>query len=117
MSKINFAGKQSIVHGKTFDKEVAYSIAKIEYSKLYLNCNIISWIARADKPHRCDTEGCPLFRLYLRDRFWKIGMKAMIYYESKKALEKYLPADIVTYILENFFHDNIIKFNLKKLEI
>ena len=104
MSKINFSGNYSVVHGKTFDKDVASSIASIDYSKIYPNCNIVSWIARADEPHKCVSEGCPLFRLYLRDRFWKIGMKAMIYYESKKVLEKYLPADIVTYVLEKIFY-------------
>ena len=103
MSQINFNNNSKVIHGKPYDKDVALSIANSERKNLYINCTITTSIVRADTPHKCNIESCPLFRLYLRDIFWKISLKARMYYECKKVLKKNLPDDIVTYILKKCF--------------
>lgn len=100
MSQINCNNKSSIIHGKVLPKDVAENIANMNYNKIYLECKIISSVVKADIPHKCDVARCPLFQLYLRDKFWNIGFKALLYYESKQILEKHLPSDIVVYILQ-----------------
>ena len=103
MSQINFNNNSRVIHGKPLDKDAALSIAHAESNNLYINCIITPSVVRADIPHKCNIEGCPLFRLYLRDIFWKISHKALMYYECKKVLTKNLPDDIVTYILQKCF--------------
>ena len=100
MSQINCNNKSTIIHGKVLPKDVAKTISNINYNKIYLECEIVSSIVKADIPHKCNVTMCPLFRLYLRNKFWNIGFKALVYYESKKVLEKHLPSDIVLYILK-----------------
>jgi len=103
MSQINLNNNSSVFHGKSCDKDVALSFADAQSNDLYTNCIITPSILRADIPHKCDVERCPLFRLYVRDIFWKISDKALMYYECKKILKKNLPDDIVTYILKKSF--------------
>ena len=100
MSQINCNNKSTIIHGKVLPKDVAETIATINYNKIYLECEILSSVLKADIPHKCDVDRCPLFRLYLRNKFWNIGFKGLFYYESKKELEKRLPDEIVLYILK-----------------
>ena len=101
MSQINCNNKSSIIHGKILlPKDVAETIANINYNKIYLECEILSSVVKADIPHKCDVARCPFFRLYLRNKFWNIGFKTLLYYESKQMLEKHLPDEIVLYILK-----------------
>lgn len=100
MSQINCNNKSTIIHGKILPKDIAEIIANMNYNKKYLECKIISSVVKADIPHKCDVARCPFFRLYLRNKFWNIGFKALLYYESKQILEKHLPSDIVVYILQ-----------------
>ena len=103
MSQIKLNNNSRVIHGKPFDKDIAISFADTERNNLYINCIITPSILRADIPHKCDVERCPLFRLYIRDIFWKISDKALMYYECEKVLKKKLPDDIVTYILKKCF--------------
>ena len=100
ISEIIYNNCSNVIHGKILPKDVAETIANINYNKIYLECEIISSVVKADIPHKCNVLRCPLFRLYLRNKFWNIGFKALLYYESKKYLEKHLPSDIVMYILK-----------------
>ena len=72
------------------------------YNNSYGNYRTISWVERADKPHKCNVNECPLNRLYIRNKFWGIGVKALFYYECEKILKKYLPNDIVLLILDKY---------------
>ena len=110
MSKIINDNKTFVSHGKGLNKNIADSACEVSNDKSaraidYLDrgYKVISWIDRADKPHKCNIESCPLFRLYLRDKFWTIGFRALMYNESKKILTKYLPNDIVIFILKKCF--------------
>jgi CRISPR/Cas system-associated protein Csx1 len=100
MSEIICNNHYNVIHGKVLPKDVAETISNINYNKIYLECDIVSSVVKADIPHKCNVVKCPLFRLYLRDKFWNIGFKALLYYESKKYLEKHLPDEIVLYILK-----------------
>jgi hypothetical protein len=100
MSEIICNNCSEVIHGKVLPKDVAEIIANINYNKNYLECEIVSSVLKADIPHKCNVVRCPLFRLHLRNKFWNIGFKALLYYESKKELEKRLPDEIVLYILK-----------------
>jgi hypothetical protein len=101
MSKIIIDNKTTITHGKALKKYIADSFSTLDYN--YLNYFITSWTDRADKPHKCNVDSCPLFKMYLRDKFWKIGTIGLVYNESKKFLKRHLPNDIVLFILKKCF--------------
>lgn len=100
ISEIIYNNCSNVIHGKILPKDVAETIANINYNKIYLECEIVSSVLKADIPHKCNIVRCPLFRLHLRNKFWNIGFKGLLYYESKKELEKRLPDEIVLYILK-----------------
>ena len=101
MSKIIIDNKTSITHGKALQKNIAESFSRFDYN--YVDYFITSWIYRADKPHKCNVESCPLFKMYLRDKLWKIGTRGLVYNECKKILKRHLPNDIVLFILKKCF--------------
>lgn len=103
MSKIIINNKTTITHGKALKKCIADSVSRLDYNYLNQDYFITSWIDRADKPHKCNVDSCPLFKMYLRDKFWKIGTRGLVYNESKKILKRYLPNDIVLFILKKCF--------------
>ena len=101
MSKIIKDNKTFVIHGKGLKKNIAESASKIDYQGI--DYQIISWVDRVDKPHICNVESCPLFRMYLTDKFWKIGIRVLMYNECKKILKRHLPNDIVLFILKKCF--------------
>ena len=44
-----------------------------------------------------------ILAMYLKDKFWKIGNRGLVYNECKKILKRYLPNDIVLFILKKCF--------------
>ena len=94
--------KSTIVHGRALSKERARTCVDMKYYKT--GREVISWIARADKPHKCDVKFCNLYRIYLKNNFWKIGVKGLLYYECIKVLKNFIPDDIVFYILNLSFY-------------
>ncbi len=103
MSKIIIDNKTTITHGKGLPKCIAESFSRLDYNYVNEDYFITSWIYRADKPHKCNVDSCPLFKMYLRDKFWKIGNRGLVYNESKKILKRHLPNDIVLLILKKCF--------------
>lgn len=106
MSNIIINNKTTITHGKALKKKyIAESFLILDYNYNYANKGyfIKSWINRADKPHKCNVDSCPLFKMYLRDKFWKIGIRVLMYNECKKILKRHLPNDIVLFILKKCF--------------
>jgi hypothetical protein len=101
MSRVMTKNKINVSHGKGLTKDVAEYFASKDY--FYNGYHIISWIERADKPHKCNVDLCPLHRLYFKNKFLKLCSKVLIYEESKKVLQKILPDDIVICILQKCF--------------
>ena len=93
--------KSEIVHGRALSKQIAKTCVDMKYYQT--GCEITSWVARADKPHKCDAKFCNLYRIYLKNNFWEIGVKGLLYYECIKVLKKLIPDDIVLYILNICF--------------
>ena len=91
----------TIVHGRGLSKKRAKACVDMNYYKT--NCQVTSWVARADIPHKCDVTFCNLYRTYLKNNFWEIGVKGLIYYECIKVLKKLIPDDIVLYIVNLSF--------------
>lgn len=108
MSKVITNNKTSVSHGKGLTKDVAEYFASKDY--FYNGYHIISWIERADKPHKCNVDLCPLHRLYFKNKFLTLGSKVLMYEECKKVLEKILPNDIVIYILQKCFCNKRLGF-------
>ena len=98
MTKITENKSIIIVHGRALSKKRAKACVDLKYYRT--GCEVISWVARADKPHKCDVRFCKLYRIY---NFWKIGVKGLLYYECMKVLKKFIPDDIVLYILKLCF--------------
>jgi len=90
-----------IVHGRALSQKRATTCVDMKYYKT--GREITSWVARADIPHKCDVKFCNLYRIYLKNNFWEIGVKGLLYYECIKVLKKLIPADIVLYILNLSF--------------
>jgi len=93
--------KLEIVHGRAISKHRAQRCVDMKFYQT--GCEITSWVARADKPHKCDVKFCNLYRIYLKNNFWEIGVKGLLYYECIKVLKKLIPDDIVLYILNLSF--------------
>jgi len=111
MTEITLGQKITIAHGKALSKDIAESKAKYSYSDPIGNCRLVSWVARADTPHKCDVQSCILKRVYLKNKLRGLGEKLMLYEEYKKFLYTKLPRDIVIYILEKCFCKKRIKYN------
>ena len=101
MSKVMTKNKINVIHGKVLSKDIAEYFAGKDY--FYNGYHMISWIEKADKPHKCNVDLCPLHRLYFRNKFLTLGSKILMYEEAKKVLKKTLPDDIVIYILKKCF--------------
>ena len=99
MSKIISNNKINIIHGKPLEKDVAEFFATGDC----FCYNMISWIEKADKPHKCNIDLCPLHRLYFKNKFLTLVSKILMYEECKKVLKKVFPDDIVIYILQKCF--------------
>jgi len=100
MSKVMTKNKVNIIHGEALTKDIAEYFAGKDY--FYNGYHIMSWIERADEPHKCNVDLCPLHRLYFKNKFSTLVSKLLIYEESKKVLEKILPNEIVIYILQKY---------------
>ncbi len=90
-----------IVHGRALSKERAKSCVDMKFYKS--GCKIKSWVARANTPHKCNVKFCNLYRIYLKNNFWELGIKGLLYYECLNIFKKFFPDDIVLYILEKCF--------------
>jgi hypothetical protein len=105
MSKVMTKNKINVIHGKVLSKDIAEYFAGKDY--FYNGYHMISWIEKADTPHKCNVDLCPLHRLYFRNKFLTLGSKILMYEEAKKVLKKVLkktlPDDIVIYILKKCF--------------
>ena len=99
MSKIISNNKINIIHGKPLEKDVAEFFATGDC----FCYNMISWIEKSDKPHKCNIDLCPLHRLYFKNKFLTLVSKILMYEECKKVLKKVFPDDIVIYILKKCF--------------
>jgi len=93
--------KSEIVHGRALSQKRATTCVDMKYYKT--GSEITSWVARADIPHKCNVKFCNLYRNYLKNNFWEIGVKGLLYYECIKVLKKRIPDDIVLYIVEKCF--------------
>ena len=100
-----------ICHGKAIPKDIAERAPRYSCTSRTNNCRMVSWVERADIPHRCNVDSCILHRVYLTDRIWKIGLKLVFYEECKRFLKTKFPTDIVQYILKKCFDRKQIKIN------
>ena len=111
MTEITLGQKITIAHGKALSKDIAETKAKYSYRDPIGNYQVVSWVARADTPHKCDVQSCILKRVYLKNKMWGIGAKLMLYEDCKRFLYTKVPRDIVIYILEKCFCKKRIKYN------
>ena len=110
MSEIRVGQNIHITHGKALTKYIAERAAAFTDIKHGGHCRIISWVEKADTPHKCDVQECTLNSIYLRNKMWGLGIKLLLYNECKKFLESKLPVDIVLYIMEKCFCRKQLKF-------
>jgi hypothetical protein len=101
MTKIIRNNKETITHGKSVSKKIADFFASGDCFYHEDRYTMMSWIEKANKPHKCDVHLCPLYHLYVKNKFLTISAKLLLYEESKKVLENIFPSDIVIYILKN----------------
>ena len=111
MTEITLGQKIAIAHGKALPKDIAENNAKYSYRDPIVPYRVVSWVARADTPHKCDVQSCILNRVYLKNKMRRICEKLMLYEECKKFLYTKVPNDIITYIMEKCFCKKQIKFN------
>ena len=101
MSEIRVGRDTTITHGKALTKDTAESAAADAYRTNI--CSIVSWVERADIPHKCNVYSCTLNRIYLTNKLWGVALKLVLYDECNRFLYTKLPNDIVLYILEKCF--------------
>ena len=111
MTKISKGRNSTITHGKALLKNEAEIAVKYQSYDDYNTVSWISWVARADTPHKCTVNPCILNRVYLKNKIWDIGVKMMLYEKCKRFLYTKVPLDIVIYILEKCFCKKQIKYN------
>jgi hypothetical protein len=109
MTELKIGQHSNIIHGEPLLKNSAENAA-LQSNYVYNTCRIVSWVEKADTPHRCDVFSCKLNRIYFRNKLHTISIKLMLYDVCKKVLEKRLPDDIVLYIMKKCFYKKVHKY-------
>jgi hypothetical protein len=96
MSRVKTATREWVGHGAPITHGIA-----LAYEGGYSGeeCDVLTWAARADVPHKCDVDGCRLYRRYLRARLRYLFEKSLLITQSRAALRRRLPDELVDKIL------------------